>query len=96
MLTEIAVMRQHGKSYLVDWNENRASCVGRLTKTDGSVYVGMWVGGLRHGYGTLLIPNTGFYSGEVSASEGRNTCRPLLLLFVASCGFGPFGLGCVC
>lgn len=65
-------MRQHGKSYLVDWNENRATCVGRLTKTDGSVYVGMWVGGLRHGYGTLLIPDTGFYSGEVRVVRCRH------------------------
>ncbi len=65
ILTEIAVLRDHGKSYLVDWKENRATCLGRLTQTDGCVYVGMWVAGQKHGYGTLLVPETGFYSGEV-------------------------------
>ena len=63
---EIASKRnKHGFKHVVDWEENRSTCWGKLECADGSKYIGMWVQGYKHGYGTLTLPDLGVYNGEV-------------------------------
>lgn len=52
-------------THVGDWRDSQRSAMGKMIYADGRVYQGLWTGGQRHGYGTLLTPGLGLYSGEV-------------------------------
>ena len=62
-----------------------------ITLPDGTMYVGKWKNGLKHGQGTYTYSNGGKYFGKFKDGGGtwsRNSHLPRVVYFHSSINFG--------